>query len=34
MEDIIVSLINVKGSDRAKGHELLHKYLTIDRDEN
>jgi len=34
MEDIMASLINVKGSDRAKVRELLHKYLAIDRDEN
>jgi len=34
MEDIIASLINARGSDRAKVHELLHEYLTLNRDES
>lgn len=34
MEDIIANLINAKGSDRAKVHELLQEYLTSNRDES
>lgn len=34
MEDILASLINAKGSDRVKVHELLHEYLTVDHDES